>query len=40
MYAKGLAIGLPKGLYQIFIEYKSDDENIVFDTGKVFKYGG
>lgn len=40
MYAKGLAIGLPKGLYQIFIEYKSDHENIVFDTGKVFKYGG
>lgn len=39
MYAKSLAIGLPKGLYQIFIEYKSDDENIVFDTGKVFKYG-
>lgn len=40
MYAKGIAIGLPKGLYQIYIEYKSDDENIVFDTGKVFKFGG
>lgn len=39
MYAKGIAIGLPKGLYQIFIEYKSDGENIVFGTGKVFKYG-
>lgn len=39
MYAKSLAVGLKKGLYQIFIEYKSDDENILFDTGILFNYG-
>lgn len=39
MYAKSLAFGLSKGLYQIFIEYKSDDENILFDTGILFNYG-
>ena len=39
MYAKGLAIGLKKGLYQIFIEYQSDNENILFDTGILFNYG-
>lgn len=40
MYSKVLALGLPKGLYQIFIEYKSDNENVVFDTGIMFNYEG
>ena len=39
MYAKSLAFGLEKGLYQIFIEYKSDNENILVDTGIFFNYG-
>ena len=39
MYAKSLALGVKKGLYQIFIEYKNDDENILFDTGILFNYG-
>ncbi len=39
MYAKSLAIGLAEGLYQIFIEYKSDDENLLIDTGIFFNYG-
>lgn len=38
MYAKSIAFGLPKGLYQIFIEYKNDNENILFDTGILFNY--
>ena len=38
MYAKSLAVGLKKGLYQIFIEYKSDGENLLFDTGIFFNY--
>lgn len=38
MYAKGLALGLKKGLYQVFIEYKSDKENRIFDTGIFFNY--
>ena len=36
MYAKSLALGLKKGLYQVFIEYKSDNENILVDTGIFF----
>ena len=39
MYAKSLALGVKKGLYQIFIEYKNDDENLLFDTGILFNYG-
>lgn len=39
MYAKSLAIGLEKGLYQIFIEYKNDNENILVETGIFFNYG-
>lgn len=39
MYAKSIAIGLKKGLYQIFIEYKNDDENMLVDTGNFFNYG-
>ena len=39
MYAKSLAIGLTEGLYQIFIEYKSDNENLLIDTGIFFNYG-
>ena len=39
MYAKSLAIGLAEGLYQIFIEYKSDNENLLIDTGIFFNYG-
>jgi len=39
MYAKSLAFGLKKGLYQIFIEYKSDNENLLIDTGIFFNYG-
>lgn len=39
MYAKSLALGLKKGLYQIFIEYKSDNENLLIDTGIFFNYG-
>lgn len=38
MYAKSIAIGLKKGTYKIFIEYKNDKENILVDTGKTFKY--
>lgn len=38
MYAKSLAIGLEKGLYQIFIEYKSDNENLLVETGIFFNY--
>lgn len=39
LYAKGIAIGLEEGLYQIFIEYKSDGENILVETGIYFNYG-
>lgn len=39
MYSKSLALGVKKGLYQIFIEYKNDDEKILFDTGILFNYG-
>lgn len=39
MYSKSLAIGLKKGLYQIFIEYKNDNENILVETGIFFNYG-
>ena len=38
MYAKSIAIGLKKGLYDIFIEYKNDKENILVDTGINFEY--
>jgi hypothetical protein len=39
MYAKGSSFGVKKGLYQIFIEYKNDGENILFDTGILFNFG-
>ena len=39
MYSKSLALGIKKGLYQIFIEYKNDDEKVLFDTGILFNYG-
>ena len=38
MYAKSIAVLLKRGNYRIFIEYKNDDENILVDTGEVFKY--
>lgn len=38
MYAKSIAIGLKKGLYDIFIEYKNDNENILVDTGIDLEY--
>ena len=38
MYAKSIAIGLKKGIYKIFIEYRNDNENILVDTGETFKY--
>ena len=38
MYAKSIAVLLKRGDYRIFIEYKNDDENILVDTGEVFKY--
>lgn len=38
MYAKSIAVSLKRGEYKIFIEYKNDDENILVDTGKTFKY--
>ena len=39
MYSKSLALGVKNGLYQIFIEYKNDGENMLFDTGILFNYG-
>ena len=38
MFAKSIAIDLKRGEYQILIEYKNDDENILVDTGETFKY--
>jgi len=38
MYAKGFALGIPEGLYRIFIEYKGDGENLFIDTGILFNY--
>lgn len=39
MIAKGIALGLKKGKYQVLIEYRNDGENILVETGKFFEYG-
>lgn len=38
MYSNSISFGLKHGKYKVFIEYKNDNENILVDTGKTFKY--